>query len=134
VAPRSRTRASTASRSATAIEFTGAKTGRRYTTPVAYVRTGDHVWLTTDSRWWRNLVGGVAVRLRLRGARVPGTATAITDPAEAERILRRLVDEIPSYRRPAGLASEDGGVSDAEIARAVADGRVAVVIELEATA
>jgi len=51
------------------ITVTGRKTGRRYTTPVNYVRDGD--LLTVLSRrkrsWWRNVRGGAPVTLRLRG-------------------------------------------------------------------
>ncbi len=43
------------------IEFTGRKSGRRYATPIAYVRDGDRVLLSTDSPWWRNLKGGATV-------------------------------------------------------------------------
>jgi hypothetical protein len=34
------------------LEFTGRKTGRRYTVPVAYRR---HLLISTDSPWWRNI-------------------------------------------------------------------------------
>lgn len=113
------------------IEFTGRKSGRRYATPIAYVRDGDRVLLSTDSPWWRNVAGGAPVRLHLRGRTVPGTATAITDPEEAAAIIRRLLDAIPSYAKPAHLAREDGRVSDAEVARGVAAGRVGIEVVLE---
>lgn len=114
------------------IEFTGRKTGRTYKTPIAYVRDGDRLLMSTDSRWYRNLSGGARVRVRLRGHLVTGTADTVTDPEQAATILRRLVDAIPSYSRPAGLARKDGHVSDGEIARAVAEGRVSIEVKLEA--
>jgi deazaflavin-dependent oxidoreductase (nitroreductase family) len=113
------------------IEFTGRKSGRRYATPIAYVREGDRVLISTDSPWWRNLVGGAPVRLRLRGRTVAGTATAVTDRDEAAAIVRRLVDAIPSYAGPAGMTREGGRVADDEIDRAVARGRIAIRVELE---
>jgi deazaflavin-dependent oxidoreductase (nitroreductase family) len=113
------------------IEFTGRKSGRRYATPIAYVREGDRVLISTDSPWWRNLVGGAPVRLRLRGRTVAGTATAVTDRDEAAAIVRRLVDAIPSYAGPAGMTREAGRVADDEIDRAVARGRIAIRVELE---
>ncbi len=40
------------------ITFTGRKSGKQYTTPVAYLGEGDTIILTTDSPWWKNLRGG----------------------------------------------------------------------------
>ncbi len=114
------------------IEFSGRKTGRTYKTPVAYVRDGDRLLMSTDSPWYRNLSGGAQVRLRLRGHMVTGTADTVTDPDQSAAILRRLVDAIPSYARPAGLAREEGHVSDGEISRAVAEGRVSIEVKLAA--
>ena len=48
----------------TIIEFTGRKSGRVYRTPVAYLQDGDHVLLSTDSRWYRPL--GCSTRLSPR--------------------------------------------------------------------
>jgi deazaflavin-dependent oxidoreductase (nitroreductase family) len=116
------------------IEFTGRKSGKRYTTPVAYVREGDRVYVSTDSPWWRNMSGGAPVKLRLKGRTVEGNATAIPDPERSAEIIRMLVDAIPSYAKPAHLTVEDGRVSDAEVAKAVAEGRVAVEVDLKGQA
>ncbi|MGI8406541.1 MAG: nitroreductase/quinone reductase family protein [Thermomicrobiales bacterium] len=113
------------------IEFTGRKTGRQYHTPIAYVRDGDRILISTDSPWWRNLSGGAPVRMRLCGRMVSGIAVPVTDPARATAILRRLVDRIPSYARPAGLVRQGEKVSDGEIARAVSEGRISIEIHLE---
>src|SRR3984893_9192727 len=48
------------------IEFSGRKTGRTYKTPIAYVRDGNQLLMSTDSPWHRNLAGGAQVRMRLR--------------------------------------------------------------------
>lgn len=114
------------------IEFTGRKSGRRFRTPVAYVRDGDRIVLSTDSRWWRNFADAAPVQLRLRGRDVPGTATALADPRESADAIRRLVDAIPSYAKPAGLARQHGRVSDDEITRAVAAGRVGIAVTVGA--
>ncbi len=112
------------------IEFTGRKSGRTYSTPVAYVREGDKILITTDSPWWRNLKGGAPVKLVLRGRKVSGTGTAVTDPERSAQILRMLLDAIPSYAGPAELEKTGGRVSDEEVKRAVAEGRVAIEVEL----
>src|SRR5215469_5555878 len=82
------------------IEFKGRKSGRIYRTPVAYVRDGDEVLLSTDSPWYRNVASGAHVRLLLRGRMVGGIADTVIDPDASTAILRKLVDEIPSYARP----------------------------------
>lgn len=115
----------------TIIEFTGRKSGRIYRTPIAYVRDRDRLLMSTDSPWYRNLAGGAQVRLRLRGRTVTGVADTVTDPEAAAAILRKLVDAIPSYSRPAGLTREQGHVSDSEITRAVEEGRVSIVVRLK---
>jgi deazaflavin-dependent oxidoreductase (nitroreductase family) len=114
------------------IEFRGRKSGRIYRTPVAYVRDGDRILMSTDSPWYRNVAGGAPVRMVVRGRTVVGTADTVTDADASAAILRKLVDAIPSYSRPAGLAREEGRVSDAEIRRAIAAGRVSIEIRLDA--
>jgi deazaflavin-dependent oxidoreductase (nitroreductase family) len=104
------------------LEFTGRRTGVRYRTPVAYVRDGRRVQLSTDSPWWRNLDDRPEVRLRLRGREVAGRARVVTDEREAARVLGALVRAVPGYRRPAGLAVEGGRVPEEELLRAVTTG------------
>jgi hypothetical protein len=114
------------------LTFTGRKSGRAYTTPMAYVRTGNRVFLSTDSPWHRNLAGGAPVTMLLRGRNVTGTAVPAATTDDAAAVLRTLVDAIPSYAGPAGLAKRDGRVSDAEIHRSVTTGgRVGIVVELD---
>ena len=105
------------------VEFTGRRTGARYRTPVAYVRDGRRVLLSTDSPWWRNLIDRPEVRLRLRGRVVAGRARIVADEHEAALVLGALVRAVPGYRRPAGLAADGGRVSDEELLRAVTTGR-----------
>lgn len=51
------------------ITFTGKRSGRRYTTPVRYVRLDDTIrcFTSSENTWWRNLRGGADVILRLEG-------------------------------------------------------------------
>ena len=112
----------------TIITFRGRTSGRTYTTPVAYAFDGDAVVVSTDSPWWRNLEGGRDVVLRLRNRDVTAVASPVHDRERAQRILRRLVDEIPTYARFAGLERSGSAVPDEVIARAVDGGRVAIEI------
>jgi deazaflavin-dependent oxidoreductase (nitroreductase family) len=110
------------------IEFTGRKTGRSYSTPVAYRRHGDRLLISTDSPWWRNVAAGEPVTVRLRGARRAATSSRITgEPAVGA--LRELAT-IPGYPRAAGMAREHGGVPEAEILRA-AERRVVLAVDLD---
>jgi hypothetical protein len=60
-----------ASRQLALITVTGRRSGREYTFPVGYRRQGERVTIPVGwperKLWWRNLRGGAAVRLRLRG-------------------------------------------------------------------
>jgi deazaflavin-dependent oxidoreductase (nitroreductase family) len=112
--------------------WTGRKTGRSYTTPVSYVREGDRVFVTTGDRWWRNLVGGGPVQLRIAGRAWTGTATLLTDREECIAVHTRLFRERPFFRRLAGLPAAPGGGADpADVARAVDAGRMLVRIDLD---
>lgn len=62
------------------ITFTGRKSGKRYTTPVAYQDRGDTLILFVDGRWWRNLLGGAPVTVLVDGQRWEGRAEANPDP------------------------------------------------------
>jgi deazaflavin-dependent oxidoreductase (nitroreductase family) len=78
---------SLASGSLMLITFTGRKSGRTYTTPVAYHQPDDHTVILFTQReriWWKNLIGGAQVTLRLRGRDIQGTATALPDQPRAE--------------------------------------------------
>ena len=37
------------------LTFTGRKSGKRHTTPVAYLKEGETLLMTADSPWWKNL-------------------------------------------------------------------------------
>ena len=69
------------------ITFTGRKSGRRYTTPVRYVRLDGIVRCFTSSEnlWWRNLRGGALVSLRIEGRERPYHALAIDDDPQRIR-------------------------------------------------
>lgn len=69
------------------IGFTGRRSGRRYTTPVRYVRAGEAIrcFTTQDTKWWRNLAGGAAVTLRIAGRDLAYQAVAIADDVPRTR-------------------------------------------------
>jgi deazaflavin-dependent oxidoreductase (nitroreductase family) len=60
------------------ISVTGRRSGRTIATPVQYVRRDEQVYVLTRAhrQWWRNLLGGAPVELRLRGRTLRGVGTA----------------------------------------------------------
>ncbi len=59
-----------ASKSLLSITYTGRRSGRRYTTPLRYMRDGDVIrcFTSRDTSWWKNLQDGQAVTLRISGS------------------------------------------------------------------
>jgi len=76
------------------LSFTGRKSGRRYTVPVAYHELdGDGVILTA-SGWRANLRGGADVEVVHDGVSRPMRAELIEDPHEVARIYEALLHEV----------------------------------------
>ncbi len=68
----------------------GRRSGTRYTVPVNYVRDGDDLVIVSrrDRTWWRNLRGGAAVVVRLRGQTYTGVGRVRDDTdAVADELL-----------------------------------------------
>lgn len=78
------------------LHVTGRRTGRVYSTPVAYHREPEGGLLVlTSSRWRVNLRGGATpVQLTLLGRPVAATAQLEEDPAHVARVYERLIAEI----------------------------------------
>lgn len=108
--------------------FTGRNSGRRYTTPVAYVAEGERLLISTDSPLGRNVTGGRAVTLRLRGHTYSGTGQHVSDPAAGKAAMRALL-AIPGYARTAGIERTNRTISDHEIHRATLE-RTIIAIKL----
>jgi deazaflavin-dependent oxidoreductase (nitroreductase family) len=51
------------------ITFTGRKSGRQFTTPVRYIKTGETIrcFTSAENQWWRNLKSPAEVQLRTKG-------------------------------------------------------------------
>jgi deazaflavin-dependent oxidoreductase (nitroreductase family) len=70
------------------LTFTGRKTGKRYSTPVGYVRQGNDIYVITHTSWWKNLRGGMAVTMRIQGLDVAGMARVVDDPEGIKSMVR----------------------------------------------
>lgn len=113
------------------LTFTGRRSGTRYATPVNYLQRGHELLITTDSRWWRNLDGGAAVELKLRGRQLQATAEAVHDADAVAEALTALVRDHPPYGRWANVRTGGDGVpSAADVHAEVARGRVLIRVRL----
>jgi deazaflavin-dependent oxidoreductase (nitroreductase family) len=106
------------------ITVTGRKSGRRFTTPVGYVRDGADLLIVSalDRTWWKNLRGGAPVIVRLQGRDVPGRGTAIEDRSGVAGNLIRLLRAAPQYQKYLKMPLTPGGqpVDPAALAQAAA--------------
>ncbi len=115
---------------AVVIEFTGIRSGRKFVTPVNYVRDGDRLLLTTGDRWWRNLAGGAPVRVWVRGRQQPALAEAVQDDEEALALHERMIELRPIFGRLMGITRGD---QREQLRRAIRAGRRPVIVKLEQT-
>ena len=122
-----------ASRSAMLITFTGHKSGKQYTTPISYLRDGEQVVAFTGGRWWRNLAGGVQVKLYIKRETVWGVATVESEDKQAiadgmQAFLRKVRSDARFYRVS---YDDDGEPNRAEVERA-AERCAMLTIQLDA--
>ncbi len=115
------------------LTYTGRKSGKLITVPVNYVRDGAVLRVTSrrERTWWRNLRGGVPVRVQLRGREVSATATIVDDAGGVAAGLRAFFESAPQTAKYFGVARAPNGDWDAAaLARAVQD-RVMIELRLD---
>ena len=73
------------------ISYRGRKSGKEYTLPVQYTQDGKKIYIIPgmpeQKSWWRNLKGGLPVRVTLRGQVVNGNGIILEQPRDAAEIL-----------------------------------------------
>jgi hypothetical protein len=84
-------------RSVTLITYTGRRSARTFSIPVAYRRRGDEIEIAANlpdaKTWWRNFVGeGAPMSLALDGAERAGHAVAHRDDKGRVTVHVRLAD------------------------------------------
>jgi hypothetical protein len=113
------------------LAWTGRRSGRRYSTPVSYVREGSTAWITTGDTWWRNLQVGAPVEMRVAGRWRSAQGVAVTDRATSRGEHERLFREHPWFRRLSGIPATSTGEPDIHaIDRALEAGRTLVRVDL----
>lgn len=113
------------------LRFRGRSSGKTFTTPVGYVRDGDRVVMVTSPtyRWWRNVVGGADVEVRLPEGWRRGRADVLRpdDPRYDEALVFQVSKRGPAMVRGFGLEVDDHGRIDDD-ARATATTKVHLVL------
>lgn len=112
------------------LRFTGRRSGTTFTTPVGYVREGDQVVVVTSPsyKWWRNVIGGADVQVRLEGQWHDARARLLApdedgyDSAVALQVAKRG----PGMLRGFGIPVTDDGRVPTE-ARATAPTKAHIV-------
>ncbi len=102
------------------ISVTGRKSGRRVTLPVSYVRENDTLWVISsrNRQWWRNLLGGAPVTLRLAGQDIKGHGDAILDEMKVTLHMTELLSDFPTMARYLDVHLVDGKPNGEDILRA----------------
>lgn len=113
------------------ITVTGRKSGRPITTPVNYYQEGDTLWVISNRErtWWRNLKGGVPVKLHLRGREKSGFGEVLLDEAAVAPQIGEYVRHLPISARSLGVHIQDGQPDPADLRR-LAKERVMIRIKL----
>jgi len=82
------------------LSVTGRKSGKVYVVPVQYMQQGDTLLILTsaDYLWWRNLRGGAAVKVQLRGKQRDAQAKAFSESAIVAEVVRQMYPKLSSER------------------------------------
>ncbi|MFI1452097.1 nitroreductase/quinone reductase family protein [Streptomyces virginiae] len=118
------------------LTFTGRRSGRRYSTPVSYIRESGTVTFATPRacRWWVNLQGNADVTLLVAGQTLAGQVVVIEDDqdqktASITRLLQLVPRDAPYYRI---AVASDGTPDPDDLAQAAHEHIVIRVVLVEA--
>lgn len=111
------------------LEVQGRKSGRQFRFPVMYARSADEVIVVaawaSKKRWWKNLVDGGEIGLRLVGVERRAHAELVPDGPERGRLLRTYLDRFPSAAKGLALPpSAVRGGTAVELSSALGDAQV----------
>jgi hypothetical protein len=114
------------------ITVTGRKSGKLITTPTAYQREGNTLWLFSQrtSKWWRNLRGGANATVLLGGKSLQGHGSVIDDE---HAVAQRLFENFKKDAQRAKILQiriDKNGIPSFEDCERTAQKMLAVKIEL----
>jgi len=114
------------------IGIIGRKSRCEYTVPVNYVRDGKILYIisTRGHKWWRNLRGGVPVRVCLQGRDLEGEGMVVEECARALKNLNRFFQIRPKFAEYFDVRLDVNGKPDEQDISRVAGDLVVVKIGL----
>lgn len=111
------------------ISVTGRKTGKIYTTPVAYAQDGDHLLIAAGGRWRENLSARPQVTVVLRGRPSSYRASVVRSDQDYQGRLVQMATLNPAWARYSGVELDaNGQPTSAAIAQARARGLMLVTL------
>lgn len=118
-------------RSLILITVVGAKTGRRYTTPVQYVAEGQHLVVLSQRkrRWWRNLTTRPEVEILLR-SRTISTTARIAESYEATSAIAMCLRRKPQWAKFYGIPLDSAGEPAEDLVTQMTENFVVLLIEV----
>ena len=103
------------------LKFTGRKTGKTYTIPVGYARSGNTVTMFTDHTWWKNLEAQPQVEVCLQGKWHTARAEVLhEDKTQTERDMLDFVRHRPRVAQAYGVRFAENGEVNQESLRGAA--------------
>jgi deazaflavin-dependent oxidoreductase (nitroreductase family) len=113
------------------LTFTGRKSGKKYTTPVGYIRADDTVICLTHALWWKNLVERANVSMRIQGRDYVGTAEPVPDDtARKVKGLRKFLLAVPNWAKFYDVTMKPDGTPDSETLERAAEAAILIEIQL----
>jgi hypothetical protein len=119
------------------ISYTGRKSGKRFSTPVNYLRLrdaqGEYLFTTSslDRSWWRNLRGGAPVTVRQQGQDYPAWAEAFEEGGKVTAELQAFFKAAPGMARYFDVSLDAAGQPKAEDVVRAAQSRVVIQFRLK---
>lgn len=116
------------------LTYSGTKTGKLYTIPVNYYPVEDGVIVFSPHQhfWWRNLVGGKPVTVKIDHKELTGTATVVDKTTPIATYFEELLIAKPHLARYFDIGLADSGHPNPEDITKAATQWVVVHIELAA--
>lgn len=113
------------------LTVTGAKSGKRYTTPVQYVREGDRLLVLSQRmrKWWRNIPARPEVEVVLRGDTIRARAR-LAQGDEARAAIRTVLRGDRRTAKFYGITIDRAGEPDPHGVEQLDEAFVVIVIDL----
>lgn len=115
------------------LTYTGRKSGRKFTTPVSYLKVGEDLYTISsrDRVWWRNLRGGAEVALRFKGEKTKAQAESFEKQDEVTGYLNEYFQASPQLAKYMKVETDSGGKPNPEQVANLAREKVIVRMRLK---